>query len=997
MHRLLNLLVFLALVILVTAGPAGLVDTVYGQNSDTDYFRAEAELARAYAERRRAQANQWSRRAEDARERAESATNAADRENWLDDARYRQMRAGAAALDADEAEAKAVKAEAELNLALIELERDPEDPAPPEPTAANGEPGFISLEQTIGLWRIKESDNSFVIVQEEPGSPIHGYKLEAHTGERVWRGEYSLYDEGDVRRAQNARVVFKYKPTADEMNPDIPLWARTELEDRLEWEIELDEAEGCGISALSGNLFPGQVKWSRDEEDGDVEIIGRGEPRPVELERGDDLELDMIGRPGMSVNLGGDHDPLLNPIEGLTKRQRFFVKVRLPKEMAEEQGATLDVVIKGLTGGASDTITLTAGGARNSLASVTYTHARPATIADSTDIDEERREHSVFTWGWWLGRFWGTTTATGAKLDLNVENGELVEFRFGDMWETIPVYNSWVEINLVAFKAGADRLRGAFESVRDAPNIPERVKAEARLRLGMLDNLQTIVDRDILTNIEVHELYKRYIGEAAGIVLSPPGSLAELIRLESWRDTSDPVSGTRSEGVKKFIAFVEGLTGKDLSDNFLDSFKNVEWASPEEGYFVKKSLHRTRRKLLDRSFDEISEAYVTGLYNGIAITSGAGAVYLVATGRDHFDRTRTWTDRVMAGVGLASGTVLHLYGATAWNRFSTRVYSFRRMGSPVRTRRVFRGEIDFWASFPDSLNPGQRAQLGLSPPPGPLSARPSQARTAARYPNAPRADAPLVPRRSGAVTDIDFGIDEAAWRQDLRSIDDFYDGKAWLVDPVADRAIPAQCYENCGLRVDAVIIQRYAGVGEVMTDVHVYARLRRLGIVDADGMYQIPNTNIRTNPLTQGAPDALSRDLMNAHGFQISEMPRAGNAGRDITDIVRAGRRLRADEVKLAIDVGDLAHIEAMRKAGRFSDIDAHAVLLHRIEYDPAGKIKNVIFVDPAVGRLLGLDACEFNRRLVKDQGLSQAIYSFAPPARVPVAPRPFIEWPIPR
>ena len=99
------------------------------------------------------------------------------------------------------------------------------------------------------------------IVPEDPEIRIYDYRLEAHTNNRVWKGTYTPFDEGHPSRLpeQTARIVFRYKPKAAEMNPVIPEWARKAVEDQLEWRLELDESGSDVDPRLSLKWYPGKI------------------------------------------------------------------------------------------------------------------------------------------------------------------------------------------------------------------------------------------------------------------------------------------------------------------------------------------------------------------------------------------------------------------------------------------------------------------------------------------------------------------------------------------------------------------------------------------------------------------------------------------------------------------------------------------------------------------------------------------------------------------
>ena len=113
----------------------------------------------------------------------------------------------------------------------------------------------FGLDDVVGLWTYTEDGGGhFAIVpqfsSDEP-SATDAY-LEAHTKDgRVWKGAmYARISPGDPL------LEFTYKPTAEEMNEDIPDWARREIEGDLEWVLRIDEAGDIVNPRLRVKFFP---------------------------------------------------------------------------------------------------------------------------------------------------------------------------------------------------------------------------------------------------------------------------------------------------------------------------------------------------------------------------------------------------------------------------------------------------------------------------------------------------------------------------------------------------------------------------------------------------------------------------------------------------------------------------------------------------------------------------------------------------------------------
>ena len=142
-----------------------------------------------------------------------------------------------------------------------------------EPAPNGGKGGTkIALSEVLGDWRIDGDDSPFRIVQEDPEADP--YRLEAHTADRVWKGEIIQANSG------TGRLVFSYKPKAGEMNAQIPSWAREYVDGELEWKIELELDLSCPFW-MTGKWYVGEVGWPEGEntQQRQAYVLGRGRRR----------------------------------------------------------------------------------------------------------------------------------------------------------------------------------------------------------------------------------------------------------------------------------------------------------------------------------------------------------------------------------------------------------------------------------------------------------------------------------------------------------------------------------------------------------------------------------------------------------------------------------------------------------------------------------------------------------------------------------------------
>src|SRR5262245_4029740 len=145
--------------------------------------------------------------------------------------------------------------------------------------AQTGTPSFPPVETLLGKWK-NENDSSVITIE-----PLY-FRDPTRKNELKLSG---THDWGGIYRAGS--LGFRRTPKFEEMNSEIPEWARKRVEGKLSWELELVAADECGYPALQGKWYPGEVSW-REEKDqaGNVlkqeaTVVGRGVPREVQYTR----------------------------------------------------------------------------------------------------------------------------------------------------------------------------------------------------------------------------------------------------------------------------------------------------------------------------------------------------------------------------------------------------------------------------------------------------------------------------------------------------------------------------------------------------------------------------------------------------------------------------------------------------------------------------------------------------------------------------------------
>ncbi len=651
---------FLALGALFLCGD--IISVAFAQiPAEKELIDQSAASRRAYAEKMLQQAKELRELEANARQYAEQAADIKDKESWLKDAEARAAQAtkleeGAAKelalADGDDQKSKSLEPPIALPTKTETIESPATTEIAPESEAVEEDTDYCVIQSPQwlpGLWRYEEDvkGESFAIVQTQPESD--NPELELHSRGRVWKGTFT------TGAADEPRVIFTYKPKAEEINPDIPESARKEIAGTLEWKLELHDE--CVEEALTPHLvfYPGEVAWEGEGEN--PRVKGKGKERRKNILPDLNILAEEEAESFIGISLGAGHDYITSPVEALTKNQRFYVAVRLPYDLAKETGKTINVTLKGMAGGESDTVELEAGAMQEGKA-VAYTNVDPVTLADGNDSTETDRKPQFMSLNWIFGN-------TGDRLDLDAENGETIKISYNDLSFEVPLYNSWVQRGLARFKQGEERLRAVFDSVVTGPYSAQE-KEGAKKRLKMLDNYNALIASDKLNDVHRYNLGELYLGDDQHKIGLAQKSDEELEaayqdpRMRSFERRDDPQFFS-----PMVQAYLEGISGKDLTSQSGKAAGGISWVSPTEQQQVEETIRGTTRRLQEDLLKETYKNLSFGMYQGFVAATQTEDIYLVATGRDAFDKPVPGWMRATMAVGMASGAVLKIAGVAA--------------------------------------------------------------------------------------------------------------------------------------------------------------------------------------------------------------------------------------------------------------------------------------------------------------------------------------------
>ena len=522
-----------------------------------------------------------------------------------------------------------------------------------EPVRADYEMG---LGQSLGIWRPDDAqDEVMVVVQKTPDTDSRA--LELHTADRVWQGLYhDLGGSGD--RATEPRLTFSYIPKAEEMNPEIPDAARKAVEGDLVWRIEAFESGSAANPALAFNFFRGRVRW-KDDAPQEARVDGDGPPKRFEARQDTVLATRLAAPTLLFVRLANKrHDPSLRSLEAITRGMPLIINVVTSGSSAKEIGSSLAVDVTSESGG-STKLTLT----RQRVTPdnrVIYGHSGVITIGG----DAPEREYAPFAapprriYGWIVSALGVGEVEPGPRLSVLPDNGDEVEFRYGDASQRFPVYATWVQRAVAQYEEQMTTMAATYGGVL-ASSQPEAIKAEARDRLRMLANYQRLSQSEHLTDLHRMAIAEAYLGRPNGrrLLAFSKTKLEEIhttvrrgeaafgepdvISSATWMAICGTMS-SKSYALSLQAPEIRGraATSEEIGDAIqrealaalghtgINAVKaldedGLDWVHTLERQCLDRVLVRVSRNLLNRALKDYGTSLAFGLYEGIAMASGA--------------------------------------------------------------------------------------------------------------------------------------------------------------------------------------------------------------------------------------------------------------------------------------------------------------------------------------------------------------------------------------
>ncbi len=697
----------------------------------------EAAQLHELANQASSRADGWDQLAKAARDSAAKATDPIVKKSWEDGAAEHAKRAKEERDQADQLSAQANEKAAQARRKEATLTPAPspkpisQPPAPPASTASAApdlKQPDLRVEDVLGLWQTNDGPPLAIALlsQAEAGKPATN-QLIAHTKKRVWKGTFAAAESGPV-------VKLTYTPKAADMNPEIPDWARQAAEGKLVWRIELTPKGELYDLSFSGKWFVGEVTWDPDSKDPkSVEVADEKNPYEFVLELNYGVAVAALEMPTISVQLktATEYDPDIYPVDTLTHGQLFSPRLVFPAEMAKTLGPKLTVNIKATKSGDTEPVELKMRG-RIAAGPVTYLPDEPVLISDDCSASGiARRNPPTLSWKWLRRKIAGDKTGgdstfwhwvagenPGPCLQLDLKSGDPIDVRYGGIYVQVLTYPSYVQRALARHQTLLARERVAFRAAASGSyGTASAVAGKKRLR--MLANYVRLIASDKLTDVHRYNLGQLYFGDgpaAPAIVLMDDPTFANYADDFIRRRSQEPADPSLFNPLMK--AFLEGLTGKDLSPQSGKAADNVEWTSPYEENLVRIVLADTSEQIVSNALKTVAEDFSFGGYEGLVTSMGGGQLWLAATGLDHHGVRQSGWDRLFAAIGFGSNVVLTVFAGDA-EAFSSS--NSATLGKGLETDSTLLASVGrsvdeagrgaMFAEVPETLSAAEREQL----------------------------------------------------------------------------------------------------------------------------------------------------------------------------------------------------------------------------------------------------------------------------------------------
>lgn len=480
---------------------------------------------------------------------------------------------------------------------------DPEDPEeiPPPPSGGptvepsteseppREAPPFIIPERLYGRWISRDPGFTAAIVPSAEGG---AGAIELHTDTRVWTGRY----EG--RPSEDQVASFTYRPNADEMDEDIPLWARERVEGDLEWSIDLIGKGPDHHPYLELHWHRQKIKWS--DAEGTADLVEEGDPLVFRL---DSAPIIKMTQPApifvRAVPYSGLEAKPTGPLSSVLQQQKFRIEVVGPFRLLKTLGQSITVTFEGAESGQKASLQLGATVPEGKIGEqVIYRNQTPIHLSGACNA-ESRYYPPILTPDWFYA-----LEGEGACVDFDGVDGEVLTVSFGKAKYRFQWWETWMSAAVAAHRDEIERRRVAYNALVSDRNRPPEVRGAATKKLRMINNYDALLRSDRLQiqhKVAIGDMYLG--GEGPGAYIYQIGPLyGELVSYDkgilSYTDKDWQLLGRRTV---RWMSYSPGLYAESL-DFYSNLFSSLfGWMS--ENYWFDPAYGKSATEAIPTPFD----------------------------------------------------------------------------------------------------------------------------------------------------------------------------------------------------------------------------------------------------------------------------------------------------------------------------------------------------------------------------------------------------------
>jgi len=474
-----------------------------------------------------------------------------------------------------------------------------------DPSATD--PGPVAQDY-LGKWQSEDGKIKFTIepaYANQQGTE-NLLKLKGHY---EWNGQFNPGDN-----PKPSRLNFQRTPKFNEMNPDVPEWARKMADGKLKWDFEFDS--DCPLT-LTGKWYPGEIKWRDDKDPAkrEAEVTPeRGKPREIIFHPASEGIADSEWKSRSSIRIISKVRPVVDSVlDSVYREEPFMVEVRVPHQKGKTPDPSVTVNFLAMQSGKTTSIVLPENGG---IVYTIYDTPRPITLRNYQAGDPG---------GVGVGPWFG----------LNVEKGETVQVSCGDAKAQFTAYVQPVEQAVARTDMNLRNIWALYDSMLQDSRVSAADKEILHQKLRIAANARQIMSK-------LASLDQQFAVGAA--------SLQYITDEMRWKYPLVPMQVDM-----KNPPIDPGKAKAKLVDD--PRFPGVSYYTQAEKDMVDHALQAGSQAFFQQTSNTLIRLNLDLILFGISAT-GADRALILCCGISPTGEPVSTSDRIMAGVSLGSQALL---------------------------------------------------------------------------------------------------------------------------------------------------------------------------------------------------------------------------------------------------------------------------------------------------------------------------------------------------